>query len=1053
MKTGKVFRIAGPVAIAELHARMFDIVLVGEEKLLGEVIQINGDKCTIQVYEDTTGLKPGAPVVNTNEPLSIELGPGLLSSIYDGIQRPLPALQAQMGDFITRGATAPGLSRDKKWTFKATAKKGDTVSAGSIIGAVMENQILHKIMIPPGQEGKIASLDSGSFKVDEVIGKLDSGYEIKLMQKWSVRKPRPTTKKLPPIIPLITGQRILDALFPIAKGGVAAIPGPFGSGKCITAETPILVNQELTSIKDIFEQNKETNATEIEQHKYETIVKLKKPLKVQTFDGKTLKDGFATHVYKGKTSQLIEVKTRSGRKVKITPVHKLFKLSKNLEVVETPAGKLREGDFILSPRLTKMQSQYQKLIPSSSWRVADSDIFPKVKKVIESYSATSGLTKKEISKKLKIKYATINAFSSVNKPTVSFIRKLNTLCKANIKLQTYKTERQSLPITLPTFLDEDFAEFLGCMMADGMIKGNKSVHFFNADKYVRGRFSQLVKTLFGLPSKEYYARTVWAISVNSQALVQVLTNLGYPLVKKSRNLKLPKQLLSSPASVIKSFLKAYIICDGHVSKTDIEIVTASKDMQSGLCYLLTQLGVLYTASQKVTNGRTYYRVFISPREAIKIDEYYSKKYYFNSTDIVPMTSSLLKEILGDVKPHSLNREGISMTSYYKEVNQTTKTFQQVIQKTATNQSLQALASSLDYVFCDEIKEIKFINETVDVYDLTVANTHNFVGGDIPMILHNTVTQQALAKWCDADIIVYVGCGERGNEMTEVLTEFPELIDPRSGKPLLNRTILIANTSNMPVAAREASIYCGITMGEYYRDMGYNVAVMADSTSRWAEAMREISSRLEELPGEEGYPAYLSTRLADFYERAGRYTNLNNTTGSISVIGAVSPAGGDFSEPVTQGTLRVVKCFWALDAKLAQRRHFPAINWLTSYSLYLDSLESWFTENVADDWRANVDRIMAILQEEDKLLEIVQLVGSDALPEKEQVTLEIAKLAREVLLQQNAFHDIDTYSEPKKTYLFMKTILKFGDLAYAALSAGTKVSDIVSIKSFNCWVAC
>ena len=310
----------------------------------------------------------------------------------------------------------------------------------------------------------------------------------------------------------------------------------------------------------------------------------------------------------------------------------------------------------------------------------------------------------------------------------------------------------------------------------------------------------------------------------------------------------------------------------------------------------------------------------------------------------------------------------------------------------------------------------------------------------------TVTQQSLAKWSDADVIVYVGCGERGNEMTEVLTEFPELQDPRSGKPLLNRTILIANTSNMPVAAREASIYCGMTLAEYYRDMGYNVAMMADSTSRWAEAMREISSRLEELPGEEGYPAYLSSRLSDFYERAGRYSTLAGGEGSVSVIGAVSPPGGDFSEPVTQGTLRVVKAFWALDTKLAQRRHFPAINWLTSYSLYLDALEPWFAKNAAEDWKSTVEKTMSILQEEEKLLEIVQLVGSDALPEREQVTLQIARLIREVVLQQNAFHAVDTYSDPKKTYALMKAILRFGDLAYETLSAGAKVAAIVSMKS-------
>ncbi|MBS3111230.1 V-type ATP synthase subunit A, partial [Candidatus Woesearchaeota archaeon] len=310
-----------------------------------------------------------------------------------------------------------------------------------------------------------------------------------------------------------------------------------------------------------------------------------------------------------------------------------------------------------------------------------------------------------------------------------------------------------------------------------------------------------------------------------------------------------------------------------------------------------------------------------------------------------------------------------------------------------------------------------------------------------------VSQQQLAKWSDADIIVYVGCGERGNEMTEVLTEFPELIDPKTGKALMNRTVLIANTSNMPVAAREASIYTGVTIAEYFRDMGYSVALMADSTSRWAEAMREISSRLEEMPGEEGYPAYLSTRLAQFYERAGRVIPLSaEKEGSVSIIGAVSPPGGDFSEPVTQSTLRVTKVFWALDAKLAQRRHFPSINWLTSYSLYRDTLDPWFRKNVAEDWPALVNEMMGILQEEEKLLEIVQLVGSDGLPDRQQVTLEVARLIREVLLQQNAFHEIDTYSEPKKTYLIMQTVKHYAGRAYKALEGGKKLQDILRIPS-------
>ena len=541
---GVLFRIAGPVVVAKgIKPRMYDVCRVGNEKLMGEVIQIEGDKVIIQVYEDTSGIKPGEPVINTGEPLKVELGPGLLNSIYDGIQRPLPVLIKQMGDFIKRGVDAPGLDQAKKWDFKAAAKSGETVSGGSIIGEVEENPgIIHKVMVPPNQKGKITELKSGKFTVNDVIGKLDNGFELRLKHNWPVRVPRPVSSKLKPEAPLITGQRIFDGLFPLAKGGVAAIPGPFGAGK-------------------------------------------------------------------------------------------------------------------------------------------------------------------------------------------------------------------------------------------------------------------------------------------------------------------------------------------------------------------------------------------------------------------------------------------------------------------------------------------------------------------------TVSQQQLAKWSDADIIVYVGCGERGNEMTEVLTEFPKLTDPRSGKPLMNRTVLIANTSNMPVAAREASIYTGITIAEYYRDMGYSVALMADSTSRWAEAMREISSRLEEMPGEEGYPAYLSTRLAQFYERAGRVIPLGTKKeGSISVIGAVSPPGGDFSEPVTQSTLRVTKVFWALDAKLAQRRHFPSINWLTSYSLYLGTLEPWFAKNVAPDWGSLVGEMMSTLQEEEKLLEIVQLVGSDALPEKQQLTLLTSRLIREVILQQNAYHDIDTYSELKKTYLMMKSIQNFSRLANSALDSGMRLPQILATKS-------
>jgi len=542
---GILKRISGPVVTAvDLNAHMYDVVRVGNERLMGEVIKIKGDAVIIQVYEATDGIRPGEPVENTGLSLAVELGPGLLTSIYDGIQRPLEVLMEKMGSFIERGVTAPGLDHDKKWEFIPLVKKGDTVAPGSIIGEVQETNIVHKVMVPPNSEGgKVTKIEKGTFTIEEIVCLLENGEEIRMMQVWPVRVPRPVLKKNNPDIPLITGQRILDGLFPIAKGGTAAIPGPFGSGK-------------------------------------------------------------------------------------------------------------------------------------------------------------------------------------------------------------------------------------------------------------------------------------------------------------------------------------------------------------------------------------------------------------------------------------------------------------------------------------------------------------------------TVTQQALAKWSDAEIVVYIGCGERGNEMTEVLTEFPELEDPKTGKPLMDRTVLIANTSNMPVAAREASVYTGITIAEYFRDMGYDVSLMADSTSRWAEAMREISSRLEEMPGEEGYPAYLAARLSEFYERAGRVDTLAGGQGSVTVIGAVSPPGGDFSEPVTQNTLRIVKCFWALDAKLSQRRHFPAINWLNSYSLYLDSLSSWYDENVSPEYNPLRVWTMGVLQKEDELQEIVQLVGSDALPDEEQVTIEVARMLREIFLQQNAFDPVDTFCTMEKQFDILKAIRAYADLAYAALKAGVPPTMITAIKAKN-----
>ena len=542
-KVGEVFRVAGPVVTAVgISPRMYDVALVGDEKLMGEVIKIYGDKTVIQVYEDTSGLRPGERVEDTGEPLLAELGPGLLGSVYDGVQRPLPVLVAAMGDFIKRGVSAPGLDRKKKWNFCPVVRKGDSVVQGQVIGKVQEGYIEHRIMLPHSAAGTVDQIKEGEFTIEDTICSV-GGKEVQMLQKWPVRSGRPFMWKVPPDVPLVTGQRILDTLFPLAKGGTGAIPGGFGTGK-------------------------------------------------------------------------------------------------------------------------------------------------------------------------------------------------------------------------------------------------------------------------------------------------------------------------------------------------------------------------------------------------------------------------------------------------------------------------------------------------------------------------TVIQQQLAKWSDSEIVVYIGCGERGNEMTEVLATFPKLEDPKTGEPLMGRTVLIANTSNMPVAAREASVYTGMTIAEYYRDMGYDVSLMADSTSRWAEAMREISSRLEEMPGEEGFPAYLAARLSDFYERAGKVETLGRTTGAVSVVGAVSPPGGDLSEPVTQNTLRVVRVFWALDSKLRERRHFPAINWLTSYSLYTSNLDPWYRKNVAEDFADLRAWAMEILQKEAELQEIVQLVGSDALPEEQKLTLEVARMIREIFLQQNAYHPVDTYSPLRRQYVFMKTIRRFGDLAKKAVEGEVPIELVLDLPVRN-----
>ncbi len=1036
---GVITRIAGPVVNAKgmRGSKMYDVVKVGNEKLIGEIIELNNDVATIQVYEETSGLKPDENVESTGKPLSVELGPGLIGRIFDGIQRPLTLIKNETGDFISRGTSVNPVDRKKKWHFIPKVKMHDIIKKGGIIGVIPETPVVeHRVMAE--YEGKILEVaEEGDYTVEDKIAKIETKNgirEIQMLQSWPVRIPRGFVKKFDPEKPLITGQRVIDTFFPIGKGGTAGIPGGFGTGKCVTGDTPVmLANGEIKPISKIFAQAKGDR----EKKQDETIIHLNKPLRVLSFDGKNIVEKEVNILYKGKTEKLYEIKTRTRRRVKITPSHKLFRvLNSNIE--EIPVTQLKVGDYIVSPRKIEIGNGYVKFDVGFNARCMDENVLKKMKNVVD--KLTKNITKKELAEKINEPYYNLlSYYAGKNKPPIKFVKKLFAFAGLTCsKIKKIKVETNSTPINVPEIIDKNFAEFLGYIMSEGTIKAGQTVVFYNNDKHLRERFSKLLKTLFGIKGKIIKEKTVGGIWVNNAALAGLLISLGFPEKQKSRSIGIPKELMVSPENVILSFLKAYIKGDGYIGRTEMEIATASKEMSTGLSYLLLRLGVLHRVRTKKIGKRKYYRVFISPLEASKICEEYKKEKYFDSFDVVPFTSEFLKKFV------NIRHE---LKNYIRGENMTVNKFNTLVPyiKSNPHKEIHDFKNKLKAVYCDRITEVKEINKEIDVYDLVVPDTHNFVGGIYPMILHNTVILQLIAKWSDADIIVYVGCGERGNEMADVLREFPELVDPRTNEPIMNRTILIANTSNMPVAAREASIYTGITLAEYYRDMGYDVALMADSTSRWAEALREISGRLEEMPGEEGYPAYLASRLAGFYERTGYVQTIGDRKASISVIGAVSPPGSDFSEPVTQNTLRIVKVFWALDPDLADRRHFPSVNWLKSYSLYMGNVKKWYHENIGSEWLNMRGKAMAILQKESELQEIIQLVGPDALPPKDQMVLESAKMLREDFLQQNAYHEIDTYCPSKKQYEMLKMILRLHDLTEDKIKKGASPEKLKNLK--------
>ncbi len=854
---GKIIKVSGPLVVATNlpGVKIYEVVRVGEKGLIGEVVELKEDKVSIQVYEETSGLGPGEVVVATGQPLSVELGPGLISSIYDGIQRPLEVISQKVGDYIARGIDLPRIDRKKKWKFIPRIQKGESVGEGDVLGEVKETAlVIHKIMVPPGIKGKIKNILEGEFTVEEIIAEIsvdnkgekqeekNTDYKFCMLQQWPVRQPRPYYKKVSPQEPLITGTRVIDTFFPIAKGGTGCIPGPFGSGKCVTGDTPVfLANGRLKSMRDIFKEH-ESKGMKIKNIQEEYTI-LSEPFEVFSSLTKGLHKNKVRVVYKGKTEKLVRIKTRTGRIAKITPIHKLPKFNGDLSICYREARDLKVGDYLVLPRKIDFKGKLQTIPINeifSNQRAVNKKIIDKVPNLINKLTLRYG-TKKKVALKLGVSYdVLIGYFLKRNKPTINFMEKLYLKTGERLpKIKYVKTERTKKIAKIPEKFSKEMATFLGLVLGDGMVKQN-STRFYNNDEKMLRLFENLVYKLFSLKAKRTMSNTVKCSIVESNILVKLLKYFGYPEYRKSRMCFVPEIIFKSPNSIIKAFLGAYFACDGyfHKEKGEIEYSTASKEMQKGLSYLFVRLGIMVRAREKSYKGFTQYRLFISGRDEIKkfyqccylkniskfknIEKYLSsKKKGYTSIDVVPLGTQYLESIYNQAnRPYKkLKTKGVEIHNYLSGELMSKRIFKK-FGRTLESSKLMAFASNdLEHIYCDKIVEIKEINTPCDVYDIEVPDGHNFIGGDFPMIYSNTVVLHQFAKWSDADIIIYLGCGERGNEMTDVLLEFPTLKDPHTGEALIKRTVLVANTSNMPVAAREASIYTVITIAEYFRDMG------------------------------------------------------------------------------------------------------------------------------------------------------------------------------------------------------------------------------------------
>lgn len=1063
---GKVVWVSGPAVKADgmAAARMYETVEVGEARMIGEIIRLTGDVAFVQVYESTSGLKPGEPVYGTGQPLSVSLGPGMMGNIYDGLQRPLNIIAEKSGSFIGKGVTAPQIPFDQLWDFTPRVKVGDDVVGGTILGVVPETELIeHRILAPPDlKKSKVVDVvKPGKYKVEQIIVTVESGGQkipLKMYHRWPVRIPRPIVERYDPEIPLLTGQRVLDTYFPIAKGGTGAIPGGFGTGKCVPAGTPVmLADGALVPIEELYARAPQSLAQAVGENEIAIPVS---GMQVISFDGRKFVKKSVTHVYRGVTQSLVKIRTSSGKVVTVTPAHKLVRFLPNGAFQEWAAGNLNVGEYLVTPRKIPISTVYQEIDSYSiEGRVVDEDVKKSIRALIAELSSKLG-TRKALAQKLGISDLVFTEYSSGrNNPTTGFVRNLYSLAGLELPEITYLSiERRANRAEIPRRMEEDFAEFLGLLLSDGMIAG-RQIRFFNNDPSLLHRFAELAKKLFDVDCAEKLFRNVNGVCFNSLIIIRLLRSLGYPRKRKSQNVKVPPIISRSPESVVASFVKGYYLGDGTYGKRVVEFSSQSKAFINGLSYLLGRLGILYSISRGKYEGhrliisserqvRNFYTiVFGEDRMARRVPKVAGIEPYLNDVgpyktgksqtrDLVPLSADVLRGIFAAkfVKNYVNNGERLGAFKFTELVQGA---------DASVLSAISGLVEALNWVVIEQIEDIQTIAGEQPVYDITVADTHNFIGGHVPMILHNTVTLHQVATWADARVVFHVGCGERGNEMTEVLVKFPELKDPATGRPLMERTILVANTSNMPVAAREASIYTGVTMAEYYRDMGYDTVLVADSTSRWAEALREISGRLEEMPAEEGYPSYLASRLAEFYERAGRVKTLGTPerNGSVTLVGAVSPTGADFTEPVTTHTIRFIRTFWALDTGLAYSRHYPAINWMTSYSGYVNTIAKWWTKNVDKEWESLRGESYEVLQREDTLKEIVRLLGPESLPDEEKLILEVARMIKIGYLQQNSYNAVDTYCSPQKQIKLMKLLVTFHKEALNALRSGATLNQI------------